>query len=243
MRTGGIARERNGPCSIRTVPRPGWSSSVPSPRERRCGSASWSSGRIIIAAGTPAACSRSITLARRERARPVAQPAVEQLTVGDALARRWRTPVAQPDPPRTRRSACHWASSRDRDDAPLVVAGARIDAPRRAGVAAALAERRRKEDVGELVEDQLGLGDSRGTRRARCGGAGSGPPAPPSRTRARRSGRGRSSSARRTRARRRDSARGWRRPRRSARSGRSRATRSTARWTRARSCSASRRPG
>ena len=32
IRTGGIARERNGPRSDRTTPRPGWSSSVPIPR-------------------------------------------------------------------------------------------------------------------------------------------------------------------------------------------------------------------
>ena len=133
------------------MPSPGWSSAVPSPRVRRCGSASWSSGRIIIAAGTPARLEALHDLARRQRPRPV----VERPVTGDAPQRLPLRVVAR------------------RDHAPLVVAGARVDGPRLVMV---LAERSRQEDVGELVEDQLGLGDfdaraARPVRRRRISAA------------------------------------------------------------------------
>ena len=137
MRTGGIAPRAERAVLHPDDPEAGLVAARRRARARAgAGPASWSSGRIIIAAGTPAACSRSITARGGARARPVGSGGGRGARGWRCARRRWRTSRRRPIPGRRGRAAAPATAvvAAHRDDAPLVVAGARVDAPRRAVV-------------------------------------------------------------------------------------------------------------
>ena len=161
----GCSSERNGACSIAIGSRPGCSNVRRKSRACSCGSSSYSAARCMKPAGTPAACSVAVTsrgarsrVQRRQVLVDLGAPREATGRRGEVLALR---PVGIAD---CAAQAAPVVVVADGHHAPLVVAGAGVDAPR-GGVTAGVSggpdragpQRLLDQQRADLHQDGLGL--------------------------------------------------------------------------------------